>query len=153
MKNDTWKDALRISVGAVAIVFLATTLLWAAGSVVTDVKTVDEMKIIKISWVADNALSDVPYTKIDNVNGFIYDVITDPGTPAPTDNYDVYIRDYTTDVSLLGTTLENRDTANSEIVSPSGTHIYAQSVGFSLSGSAVSDAAGDVYLFVVPNAR
>ena len=151
MKNESLASALKIALVTIGIVFLASALVWAASSVtVTNVDTRDEMKVFKISWVDDNSTSLVTYTKLDNLNGFIYHVITDPGTPAPTDNYDVYIRDYTTGVSMLGTTLENRDTADSELVTPS-VPVYVHDIGFSLSGSAVSDAAGDVYLFVAPN--
>lgn len=47
------------------------------------------------------------------INGMIIAVETDPGTTAPTDNYDITITDSKT-CDIMGGALANRDTANTE---------------------------------------
>jgi hypothetical protein len=78
-------------------------------------------------------------------------VKTAPGatTAAPTDNYDVYIKDTTyPTLSLLGTSLENRDEANTELVVPSApVPVYYGTA--TLVVAAAGDAnTGTVYLYV-----
>jgi hypothetical protein len=138
-----------------AVFFLSPLLALAASSVIATPTWVagQNMKVIKVSWVAEHTqdvdgAATVPYTELKPLNGFIYAIQTDPGATAPTDNYDVYLRDYTTGVSLLGTSLENRDTVNSELVVPSVPVYTAGAVGFSLSGNTNIDAVGDVYIYV-----
>ena len=47
------------------------------------------------------------------LDGFLHKIVTDPGSTAPTDNYDVTLLD-DEGVDVLQTTGENRDTANTE---------------------------------------
>lgn len=51
------------------------------------------------------------------VNGIVIAVETDPGTTAPTDNYDLTITN-ARGADIMGTALNNRDTANTEIACP-----------------------------------
>lgn len=52
-----------------------------------------------------------------SIHGYITKVVTDPGSPAPTDDYDLTISD-ADGVDVMGGTLGNRDTANSEQALP-----------------------------------
>jgi len=85
--------------------------------------TPDQIKRIKIAWTSDAAAGTVTATT-KRISGTLLYVVTDPGTAAPTDNYDITIKDeFAIDVlaDLGGTngtapTLANRDTTNTEKV-------------------------------------
>ena len=119
---------------------VTSTTTWVSGQ---------KFKVVKYHWVA-STLSVTPYANLESPDGLVYGFITDPGTTAPEDNYDIYLKDYVTGVSLTGTTLENRDTTNSELVVPTVPIPFYGNVGFSLSGNANLESTGDVYLYVRP---
>ena len=75
---------------------------------------------------------------------------TNPGTEAPTDNYDITILN-SDGADLFGAALENRDTTTSEIAVPAspGAGLAVGNVTFTLSNNSVNDAAGVVTLFCV----
>jgi len=52
-----------------------------------------------------------------NVNGLVYMVETDPGSPAPTDNYDLTLTNEN-GIDIMGGALANRDTSNTERAFP-----------------------------------
>lgn len=68
-------------------------------------------------WVSDSATGAVTGTS-KKIVGELIRGVTDPGTPAPTDNYDIVITDEEgVDVLsnvIAASTLADRDTANSE---------------------------------------
>jgi hypothetical protein len=80
-------------------------------------------------------------------------VITNPGSPAPTDNYDIVIND-SDGVDVMGGTLANRDTSNSEQALPYiGSLAYGPRqidgiLTFSLSGNSVNSATGTCKVFL-----
>lgn len=74
-----------------------------------------------ISWTAaaDGSVAD---TVVDELYmkgyGFsLHSVVTDPGSPAPQDNYDITIED-ADGIDILGGAGANRDTANTERALP-----------------------------------
>jgi hypothetical protein len=82
------------------------------------------------------------------VNGVLYYVETDPGTPAPTDNYDIT---FTDDMGLL-ITVPNCDNATTEVVKPTATGT-AQTVPvwgrllLDIANNSVASAKGKIRLF------
>ena len=87
-----------------------------------------------------------------NLQGFLLKVITDPGSPAPTDNYDITL--VADGIDMADGLLLNRDTANVEMVYPVGTTTAACTPIF-LSGdhtftiaAAGSVTAGVCYMYL-----
>jgi len=69
---------------------------------------------VRLSCTADATNGSFPDTPL-NLQGYIMKVVTNPGSTAPTDNYDIAILDeHGSDAALE--CLTNRDTANSETV-------------------------------------
>ncbi len=90
------------------------------------------------------------------MNGFLMKAVTDPGSTAPTDNYDITIKDKSDGLAdALNGTLVDRDTANTEQAYPiggSGTvpaWFQPDTYTFALSGNSVNSASGDVWLYFV----
>lgn len=70
---------------------------------------------IVVDWTSDaSGNADV---SIENLYGWCVKVVTDPGSTAPTDNYDITLVDENS-VDALEGKLVDRDTANSETVYP-----------------------------------
>jgi len=100
----------------------------AAGSACKIVPTKPEttgaarLSVVTFSWTSDDATGAVSATTNAEIDKFMTGkilmfVITDPGSSAPTDNYDATLTDgYGVDIMEAG--LANRDTANSEQVKP-----------------------------------
>ncbi len=86
--------------------------------------------------------------------GKVVMIVTDPGATAPSDNYDLYIKD-SAGVDIMNGTTENRDTANSEQAMPKwGTDYFHPrpvygALTFSLSGNSVDSALGEVFIYMV----
>lgn len=84
--------------------------------------TYDETDVIKkviVDWLSDDAAGTVSGTT-KKIVGTLIKGVTDPGSTAPTDNYDIVLTDEE-GVDILGdcvalSQLINRDTANSEQV-------------------------------------
>ena len=139
--------------------------LFAAGSSsrITDqqnyIERDDRKKVITISWVADNTTGSVPNLTIDvNLYGiegwYLYSAETNPGTTAPTDNYDIVIND-TEGVDIAGSLLNNRDETNTELVligtASHGFPVVKGNLTFSLSNNSVNSATGTLILIFISN--
>jgi hypothetical protein len=122
---------------------------------------IDNVSIMKISWTA---LTDGSYLKtLPATKGWLYRMVTNPGSPAPTANYDIYLRD-ANGVDILGGAGENRHTTDSEQAFPlhyngstiatSGAVVwepvfFENPIGFSLSGNAQAGALGETFLYIL----
>ena len=86
-----------------------------------------DMSITKVYWKAASDGTKADGTIPDGyANGLVIAIITNPGSVAPADNYDLTILDKD-GVDIAAGTLANRDTANSEIVQPlAGALAYPQ---------------------------
>ena len=75
------------------------------------------IKTIRCTWTSDSATGAVSGTT-DKISGYLIKGVTDPGSSAPTDNYDINITDEDSVDVLAGckVSLINRDTANTEEV-------------------------------------
>jgi hypothetical protein len=112
---------------------------------------------VTIDWVADDTDGSVPYTAfdaadtIDILGRYCTLGITDPGSVAPTNLYDIEIRDeYGCDV--FGSNLLNRSSVNSEQAVPLigdayGSRLCAGILTFRLTNNSVVDATGKCILY------
>jgi hypothetical protein len=113
---------MKVFIWTVLIILLifATPSVYAAsctnGSLTLSTTTDNVNQIRKISgvWVSKSdgnvdggSNCDIP------INGYIVQVVTDPGATAPTDNYDIVLND-SDSMDIMGGRLQNRDTSNSE---------------------------------------
>lgn len=80
-----------------------------------DIGSLNRKKIIA-SWTSDASAGTVSQVIAECV-GAIERVVTDPGTAAPTDNYDITLLDENGIDVLMGLGM-NRDTANTEQICP-----------------------------------
>lgn len=110
---------------------------------------------ITVEWTADASDGSVPDTEIPKIYGWCVKALTNPGSVAPTDNYDISLKDPDDPgIDALDGLLNNRDTANSEQVythvSGAPTPIFlAGDYTFSLANNAVNSATGRLDLYVV----
>ncbi len=71
------------------------------------------MKTITFSWTSDDTTGAVTGSTTDTINGLVYGLKTNPGSTAPTDNYDITVTD-ADGLDVLGGVGADRDTANTE---------------------------------------
>jgi len=98
---------------------LTPTGAWAAGTITETWTAIgDRDYVLKFTCVADASDGSFPsHETVKAVDGWVYLITTDPGSPAPTDDYDIVIKD-SEGVDISGGMLANRDTSNSEQVIP-----------------------------------
>ena len=80
----------------------------------------------------------------------LWHVQTDPGTTAPTVNYDIVLkRGDTNGEDMMGGTLNNRHNSNTESAYPAtGTPIMDTDIFFALSGNSVNNGTGTVTIYI-----
>lgn len=145
----------------ILIFVLIPVMAIAAGSVTVTRSTANggEVEIIAFAFIANAAsAATVPSTSSSSVYpttraGYIIKVTTDPGSPAPTDDYDITLTDDTTGADLLGGEGTDRDTATSEEVVPKmgnayGANFANKSFTLNLTGNSVNSAKGTVYVYI-----
>lgn len=87
-----------------------------AGMVCTITETTyTNVKLIKFAWTSDDAAGTATGTTTEYYTGKILGLATDPGSPAPTDDYDITVTDGNSLDVLIGSGAD-RDTANIEYV-------------------------------------
>lgn len=89
------------------------------------------VRVVTATITASSTDGSVPNTTIANVYGCLIKVITNPGSTAPTDNYDITLLDPDdSTVDAANSLLLNRDTATTEAVYPlteaGGPRLYLQ---------------------------
>jgi hypothetical protein len=157
----------------IAAILVGSLALADEGTVtVTRTRLHDDVDVINFAFIA-NSTGDVPSTSTSVETcqsrggdktcypagggariGYIHKVTTDPGSTAPTDDYDITLTDDTTGADLLGGEGADRDTANTEEVVPKIGNAYAGNVAFTsftlnLSGNTANGATGTVYVYVI----
>lgn len=101
-------------------------------------------QIVQIDWVGDSSDGSVP-TKSVSLYGWVQKGITNPGSTAPTPNYDIAFTDpEDSTLDLFANALQNRHTTTTEQVYP----LIAGSPG---TVSAVKVFAAGNYLFTLTN--
>lgn len=77
------------------------------------------VRIVTATITADASAATVPNSTLTGIYGCLMKVITNPGSTAPTDDYDIDILDVDdSTASAVKSLLLNRDTANTEVVYP-----------------------------------
>ena len=137
---------------------------WAVGTVAITSSNVTVQgnvwrKVITLSWVADAATATVPPTTITTatygIGGwYLYTAETNPGSTAPTGNYNIVLND-ADGLDVAGGLLANRDATATEIVNVGASaHGYPAIRGdltFVLSDNVVNSATGTLILIFVAN--
>jgi hypothetical protein len=119
--------------------------------------TPNGMETVLFTWIA-NSGGTVPATSTlgnwPSYNaGCISKVNTNPGSTAPTDNYDITLTD-SDGIDLMGGELANRDTANSEVAVPKvdtvfGCVVVTEAFTLNISGNSVDSATGTVTVYII----
>lgn len=110
---------------------------------------------IVIDWTADAGDGSVPNLSLTNLCGYVIKAITNPGSTAPTDNYDITLGDpEDSALDALGGALANRHTTTTQQVYPTvsgatvpiwldkGTYTLA------IANNAVNSATGRIILYL-----
>jgi len=120
-------------------------------TIISQVSSPPQIQCFKISWLADDSDGSVLPASLPNFDGKILLVVVDPGSPAPTANYNITLKDGT-GLDVMHGALQNRsDTvteyARCSVVEPMDRPV-AGAVGFALTGNSVNSAVGAVYVYV-----
>lgn len=108
-----------------------------------------KIKVVNVAWTADAADGSVPNTTLSGLYGKLVKAITNPGSTAPTDNYDIKLLDAEDSTAdALANNLADRDTANTEVVLPTIPPLLCGDYTFNLSGNSVNSATGVCILFI-----
>ena len=141
---------------SLALALLMASTAWAASTQTLAMAAYDGFTVVEISWTAhtDGTYDNysIPSNVLTALRGkYCFLAVTDPGTTAPTDNYDVALLDaYSCDV--LGGALDNRDATASEqavpiIGSTTGPRPIAGALTLTISNNSVNAATGKVAFF------
>ena len=96
---------LIVVLGILLVAAVSDTFRWIPG----DTK---EFCVVRATWIA-RATGSVDVFTTKPINGAVVRVVTNPGTPAPSDNYDIVLEDVD-GADIMGGTLSDRDVSNSE---------------------------------------
>lgn len=115
--------------------------------------------LLTVSWVGDASSGAVPTTTLirssqvmEDTNGlYLYQMITDPGSPAPTTLYDITLV-ASTGLDMLGAAGADRSATVTESAVPSSLNpIFDGNVSFTLANQSVASAQGTVKLLLLRN--
>jgi hypothetical protein len=81
--------------------------------------------------------------------GLFMGAVTDPGSTAPTDNYDIQLQDPTYSYDMMQGKLLNRDTSTTETVGPKGYPYDGGTINFVLSGNTANGAVGTLLIWIL----
>lgn len=130
----------------------------AGTTTLTTHKAFGLVRRLVVDWTADAADGSVPSLVLPSIEGFLVSIETNPGSTAPTDNYDIALNDAEGLDRLLGAG-QNRDTATTEIAAIVFTSTSAhpavsidEVLTLAISGNAVNSATGRVVIVYVPGA-
>ncbi len=146
---------------AVVMLLLTAGLANAAGTVTqTLTKVGSHTLLLTFSWTADASAATVPVTASSTgLEGYVYLVVTNPGTTAPTDLYDITLTD-TESVDVMGGELSDRSTSATQQVVPKIDTVFGARwvdgvLTMTLTNNSVNSATGTVkvYIFTDDEAR
>lgn len=127
----------------------------AGSTTVTHYNTGHVRKVV-VDWVADASDGSVPNTTLPRFEGRLLELTTNPGSTAPTDNYDLSLIDEEGADRLQGLGA-NRDTANTESVPIvySGSTVHPpvglwEDLSLRFANNSVNSATGRVILIYGP---
>ena len=120
------------------------------GTVTLTEETYGTVKKITCAWTSEDGGDDAGKAGATTTNAYSGEVIrlcTDPGTAAPTDDYDVYVYDEDSTDILMGAGAD-RDTANTEQVLASSLGCVANDKLTFYIENAGNAKNGTVYLYI-----
>lgn len=138
----------------VAFIWLAAAVpARAVGTVTTAHRTVGNIRTITLTVTADASAATVPDTALPAFEGRLLAIETNPGTTAPTDDYDITVID-AHGFDVLQGVGANRDTANTEkaaiVFSSTSVHPVideADALTFKIANNAVNSATIVVVIY------
>ncbi|KKM81959.1 hypothetical protein LCGC14_1324530 [marine sediment metagenome] len=120
-----------------------------AGSSITFTETTHTtVKKIKAVWVSDDSAQTASDTTSFVYSGRFIGLITDPGSPQPSDNYTVTVTDADGVDLLLGAATGNRDETTTEFLAEASLSAVANSVLTFNVSSAGTSKGGTIYLLI-----
>ena len=151
---------LKLVIAFLALSFLLDSPAYAASPCTEELSTKNWGSVYRrepivskltLSWTADTDGSFTDYETTKTLNGWIVGVETDPGSTAPTDDYDITIES-ANGVDLLGGSGADRDTANTEYTRPYINNTYAEvpyqgKLTLTITNNSVDSAVGDVIIY------
>lgn len=153
------KKTLRFALIGIILLFASNS--FAVGTVAITKSTtfvVNEPTriVLTLSWVADATAATVPSTTINALTyGFsgwyLYSAETNPGSTAPTDNYDIVLNDVDGG-DVAGALLANRHTTTTQLVNlGTAIPIVRGNLEFVLTNNLVNSATGTLILIFLAN--
>lgn len=112
------------------------------------------VEIVTCDWVADDTTGAVPTLSLP-LDGYVVKVITNPGSTAPTSNYDITLTDpEDSSLDAMASLLLNRHTSTTEQVYPliSGGSIpifLSGTYGLAVANNSVNSATGRIIFYLV----
>lgn len=149
----------------IALFVLIPYLVFAAGSVTQKMEVIGperDKATLTFTWTGaasggtvTTAETDTAITEELQRGWYVYLIVTNPGSPAPTDNYDIYLYD-SDGVDIAGGMINNRDTSNTEQVLPKldtvnslyGSRLVTTSLSIAVSGTTTNSATGTVKVYL-----
>jgi len=133
---------------------LIPSLVWAAGSVTQSWTSVNEdVSVLTFSWTGDASGGAVTATASEsNIDGFVFLVVTNPGSTAPTPSYDITLTD-ADGVDIMGGKLADRSATASEQEIPKvgsglGSRFVSGTLTLNITNQSVNSATGTVLVFI-----
>lgn len=127
-----------------------------AGSTSVTHYALGALRRIQIDWTGDAANGSVPNTVLPAFEGEILAIETNPGSTAPTDNYDIALND-AEGLDRLNGAGQNRDTANTESAAVAFTSTSIpipvdldDVLTLAISDNSVNSATGRIVIFYRP---
>lgn len=111
-------------------------------------------EVVSIDWTASSTDGSLPVLQVA-LSGWLVKVVTNPGSVAPTANYDIDLADPNdANLSATGTLLNNRHTTTTEQVYPviSGAVVpifLAGTYGVTITNNSVNSATGNITFYMV----
>ena len=102
---------------SLVLVLLMAGQALAAGTCTASSAVQATVTVVTATCTADSSDGSYPSTSLGSYRGWIVLAETNPGTTGPTDNYDIVINN-ANGVDVMGGSLANRDTTNSERATP-----------------------------------
>lgn len=137
------------------LILICTGTAAFGASILTQTRTSPTYNVEKwtLSWTAHTDGSFTSTASTWNVDGYILLVVTDPGSPAPTDNYGITLTD-SDGIDVMGGALANRDTSTTEEAIPSnGARFVSGKITIAISSNAVNGAKGIIYIYIYKEGR
>lgn len=118
----------------------------ATDSVILEKGNVREQKI---SFVAHTDGTFTSYAMTEAINGYVWMVVTDPGSTAPTASYDITLLD-AQGVDIMSGNLADRSATVTEQAYPTRIRPVNGKLTLTISNNSANGATGDVYIYSTP---